>query len=179
MNSKCLTAIAMVFLSGCSTIPKDVPHTELTFSSTSASQDQIAHAWQKLAASAEKASDAATILAQLENGYAAKNMRKDDYNSYLFQNSYVPVGMERDVPDLNWNGPAMPVLKMMADLSGYRIDVSANTPLRQPYIRINTADFQRQVNVIDIIRAIDTANKDILKIDIIESPKIIKISYLV
>ena len=163
-------------LTGCSTT--DVPKTSLTFSDTSTSQQQIADAWVKLSDNAAKAVDATAMLAKVENGFAAQKMNKKDYDDYIFQNSYVPMGMEKDVPPLIWDGSFIPVMQMLADMSGYQLEKSASTPLSVPQVNIDTTKGGKSLNVIDVIRIIESANRGIVKIDVIEPSRTIKISYL-
>lgn len=174
--SKKIFILVGLALSGCAST--DVPKTSLTFSDTSASQQQIANAWVQLSNSASKAVDATAMLAKVENGFAARKMNKQDYNNYVFQNSYVPIGMEKEVPPLVWDGSFLPVMQMLADMSGYRIEKSAVVPLSIPQVNIDTTKFDKPLNVIDVIRIIESANRDSVKIDVIEPSKIIKISYL-
>ncbi|MGR5365672.1 hypothetical protein [Photobacterium damselae] len=175
MSKKILILISLAF-TGCANT--DVPRTSLTFSDTSASQQQIANAWVQLSNSASKAVDATSMLAKVENGFAARKMNRQDYNNYVFQNTYVPVGMEKEVPPLVWDGSFLPVMQMLADMSGYKIVKSAEIPLSVPDVNIDTTKFDKPLNVIDMIRIIESANRDSVKIDVIEPSRIIKISYL-
>ena len=175
MSKKFFIIIGLA-LSGCATT--DVPKTALTFSDTSASQQQIANAWVQLSNNATKAVDATTILAKVENGFAARKMNKQDYKNYVFQNSYTPLGMEKEVPPLVWDGSFIPVMQMLADISGYRLEKTATLPLSVPSVNIDTTKMDKSMNVIDVIRIIESANRDTIKIDVIVPSRTIKISYL-
>ena len=109
---------------------------------------------------------------------ASTQMTSKDYNEYVFQKEYIPIGMERLVGDIDWNGNAMLLLNMVADIAGYVVAEPANKPLFVPMVNLNTMLSNKQYNVMDIIRAVEASNKDEIDIVIIEESKIININYL-
>lgn len=171
-----LSIVAVSLVSGCSSV-KDVEPAKLKFNTESFSNASISDSLYRLTESAEIAANAQKALAELANGYAAQQMTADDYNEYVFQNSFVPLGMEREVGDLNWAGPAMPLLKLVAEMAGYSVAEPAHKPLFEPTVRINTIQTNKELNVMDVIRAIESSNKEEISIEILEDNKIINVNY--
>ncbi|KDM89962.1 hypothetical protein EA58_19655 [Photobacterium galatheae] len=166
----------MIFASGCSSF-KDVEPIALRFNEESFSNDSISTSLYKLSESAEVAANAQRALAELANGMASQQMTRAQYNEYVFQKSYIPRDMERSVGDIEWSGPAMPLLKVVAEMAGYVVAEPAHKPLFEPIVRLNTVKTGKQLNVNDVIRAIEASNKEEISIDIIEDSKIININY--
>lgn len=176
ITNSILPLMAIVLMTGCSTV-SDVEPAQLKFNAESFTNDSISDSLYRLSESAEVAANAQKALAELANGFASQQMTVDDYNEYVFQSDYVPLGMERSVGDLNWSGPAMPLLNLVAEMAGYRVAEPAHKPLFEPTIRINTVEMNKQMNVMDVIRSIEASNKEDITIDIIEDNKIINVNY--
>lgn len=174
--AKAILPISIFFASGCSSL-NDVEPVELRFNEDSFSNDSISDSLYKLSVSAEVAANAQRALAELANGMASQQMTREKYNEYVFQKSYIPNGMERSVGDIEWSGPALPLLKVVAEMAGYVVAEPAHKPLFEPIVRLNTIKSGKQYNVNDVIRAIESSNKEEISIDIIESSKIININY--
>ena len=171
-----LPVSAVLLVSGCSSV-SDVQPAELKFNADSFSNDSISDSLYRLSENAEIAANAQQALAELSNGFAAKQMTVDQYNEYVFQKSYVPIDMERNVGDLNWTGPAMPLLRLVAEMAGYVVAEPANKPLFEPKVSINTVESNKQLSVIDVIRAIEASNKEEISLEILEEEKIINVNY--
>ncbi|EGR2229532.1 hypothetical protein DZF79_15000 [Vibrio parahaemolyticus] len=150
---------------------------ELRFNENSFSNDSISNSLYKLSESAEVAANAQRALAELANGMASQQMTREQYNEYVFQKSYIPEGMERSVGDIEWSGPALPLLKVVSEMAGYVVAEPAHKPLFEPIVRLNTIKSGKQYNVNDVIRAIEASNKEEISIDILEKSKIININY--
>mgnify|MGYP000099900884 CR=1 FL=1 len=174
--AKAIFPISIIFASGCSSL-NDVEPAELRFKENSFSNDSISNSLYKLSESAEVAANAQRALAELANGMASQQMTREQYNEYVFQKSYIPEGMERSVGDIEWSGPALPLLKVVSEMAGYVVAEPAHKPLFEPIVRLNTIKSAKQYNVNDVIRAIEASNKEEISIDILEKSKIININY--
>ncbi|MDK9793843.1 DotD/TraH family lipoprotein [Vibrio sp. D431a] len=166
-----------LILSGCSSSPTDVEPAELTFNQTDLNESQMSQAYHDLVDSAAASSEALRELSALANGKASLEMSREEYDEYIFQNSYVPAGMERIV-DLKWTGDFYPVIEMLATLSGYTPAPSASRPLGRIDISIDTSKESRPLNVMDVIHRINNVHKDRIDIRVLEGLKIIQIDYL-
>jgi hypothetical protein len=81
------------------------------------------------------------------------------------------------VGDLNWTGPAMPLLRLVAEMADYVVAEPAHKPLFEPKVSINTVESNKQLSVIDVIRAIEASNKEEISLEILEQEKIINVNY--
>lgn len=174
--AKVILPFSVLLISGCSSL-KDVTPAKLQFNQESFSNESISNSLYKLSESAEIAANAQKALAELANGEAAKQMTRTQYNEYVFQKEYIPMGMERSVGDIEWEGKALPLIKMVSEMAGYIISEPAHKPLIEPIVRINTINDTKQYNVIDVIRTIEASNKDQISIEIDEKNKIVSINY--
>ncbi|MCY9866130.1 DotD/TraH family lipoprotein [Vibrio coralliirubri] len=168
----------IVFLaSGCSSV-NDVEPAQLRFSEDSFSNDSISSSLSQLSDAALMAAQSQKALAELANGMASTQMTREQYNEYVFQKDYVPLGMERSVGDIEWSGEAMPLLRLVAEMAGYAVAEPAHKPIFEPTVRIDTTSTGTQYNVADVIRAIEASNKEEIDIVIMEDSKIININYI-
>lgn len=167
-------ALALI---GCSSAPTDVEPAELSFNQTDLNENQMSQAYHALVDSAAASSGALKELSSLANGKASLEMSREDYDEYVFQNSYVPAGMERIV-DITWSGDFYPVIQTLASMSGYTPAPSASRPTGRIDINIDTTKEARRLNVIDMLRRINSVHKDRLDIQVHENIKVIEINFL-
>ncbi len=169
--------LLLALIQGCSSV-KDVEPTQLKFDEATFSNETINRSLFKLTQSAEAAVEAQMVLAEITNGLAAQQMDRVNYNEFKFQTSYVPEGMGRTVGDIEWSGPALPLLKVVAEVAGYDVAEPAHAPLFEPVARIDTTQDEKNYTVMDIIRSIEVTNRESINIEIHEENKIININYL-
>lgn len=174
---KATLPFVLLMVSGCSSV-SDVEPAELRFNEDSFSNDSISNSLSQLSDAALIAAQSQKALAELANGMASTQMTREQYNEYVFQKDYVPLGMERSVGDIEWSGEAMPLLHLVAGMAGYSVAEPAHKPIFEPTVRINTTATGAQYNVADVIRAIEASNKEEIDIVIIEESKIINVNYI-
>lgn len=174
--AKAVLPLFLFMVSGCASV-KDVEPAELRFTEDSFSNDSISSSLSQLSDAALIAAQSQRALAELANGMASTQMTREQYNEYVFQKDYVPIGMERSVGDIEWSGEAMPLIRLVAEMAGYVVAEPAHKPIFEPTVRINTTSTGAQYNVADVIRAIEASNMEEIDIVIIEDSKIININY--
>ncbi|CAH7377900.1 conserved hypothetical protein [Vibrio chagasii] len=172
-----ILSFSVLLLTGCSSPPSDVNPVELSFTQNSMAEQHMSHAYMAIVDSAAVSSEALRELSQITNGLASLEMTKSEYDEYIFQKEYVPVGMER-VVDLSWYGDFYPLITTLAEMSGYELAPGLARPIGRIDVDINTTSFNRQLNVVDIIRMINDTHKDKLSIVIHEPLRVIEIEYL-
>lgn len=185
MKTKILAVFPILFLAACTSTPKDVKPTEITFDDKNIINSALFSSIDRLIDSAAVSTEANLELSKIAMGDASLRMSEEDYVEYIFQKGHIPKGMEEDI-DLVWSGPVFPVIQMLADLSGYEVAPPATNPISVPIIDIDTNSHtinnsfygHGSLRVIDALRAINSANKDKLDIVIYEDLSIIEIKYL-
>ncbi|CAH7147656.1 hypothetical protein [Vibrio alginolyticus] len=175
-----LAATASLALSGCAAT-SDIEPVKVDVSQVDYSERALVKAWDRLAESAAISAEANLNLSKLANGQAAQHMDESDYMEFVFQSSYVPEGMEIEVDNLDYEGNALSLLALIADMSGYTVVLPEYETFVEPHVKINTeSKYGSKIkNAKDVYDVIDRTNKDLLDMKIIEDSRLIIVNYLI
>jgi hypothetical protein len=124
---------------------------------------------------AEKALEIQQVRTQIENAANIEKLDADQVRESLWQNSYVPVGMERIIT-FKWEGPPENVLNALADTVDYDIEYYGKKYPVKPTIVIQPVE----MNVKRIIDEVErqSFNRGYIKnIQILEDIKLINVHY--
>lgn len=181
MNKK-FVYILLCLLAGC-TSSQQLKPMKLTFDEEDVTNEAVARTLDSLADSAQIAAEANLVLANLAKGDATLTMSEEEFNQYAINSTHTPFGMEREF-DISYDGPAMPIIRMAAEISGYDVVEPDYRPIKLPTITIDTiknpvtgGENLGKATVIDVLRMINASNKDRMDINIIEKLRLIEVSY--
>lgn len=175
MNKTLVTIlVSSLLLSGCTTT-KNNKEAEAT---SNIDYEMLALEEQKklydnLEEIANKALEAQRIRQKVQNAASVQVMDADQVREALWQESYVPEGMDAEVP-IDWKGAPEPLLKVLANYSHYEIYFENN-----PYpIARDIVIPSSRMNVKKLIDEVERQSQGYISdIKIYEKLKIIKVIY--
>lgn len=174
MNKTLVTIlVSSLMLNGCTTTNnnKEVENSNIDYEMLALEEQK--KLYDNLEEIANKALEAQRIRQKVQNAASIQVMDADQVREALWQESYVPDGMEMVVP-IDWKGSPEPLLKVLANYSHYEIYFENN-----PYpIARDIVIPASRMNVKKLIDEVERqAQGYISDIKIYEKLKIIKVIY--
>jgi hypothetical protein len=158
MKTKIFTALTLVSLIGCSS--QEVKKIETEY--VDYNRDVVV---LELKDVGQKIQEAMMIMARNDNAIKSEVMSPEKIRIANFNATYIPPGMER-VIQFNWKGPAMKALEALSKYVDYKFVPGGTKPVTmlEPIVFIDEKD----KNVIDLIRLIESQTKGQLSLNIRE-----------
>jgi len=127
---------------------------------------------EQMIEAADRASQSQRILAESRNAITLDTLSPAEKEQIAWQSSFVPPGMEKELR-IDWQGPIMPILEVMAKHAGYKLHVNGRRPVTD--LIVSVVPEKRQI--VSIIRDIGTQLGVAGRIEVIPTYKVIELHY--